>query len=247
MVVRVIVLFTNVTSSKGMKHIACLITLMSYVMAKDQLQLERDGILNFHVRTRATVQPTASNMMLMTYSKKMEDLARRWVERCEFKHPNPATDPQYKGIGQNLALTGGYTPNLTQMAQGWYDEIKNYDYEKNSCNGVCGHYTQMVWATSVSLGCAKKQCDSIKPDWRPPVYLMACQYEPAGNYIGKRPYEQGGICSKCPTGYVCEKNQCAEKTTTTATPLSSTTTSVATLPSACGFLVYAIFLIQISV
>ncbi|VDD82727.1 unnamed protein product [Mesocestoides corti] len=114
-----------------------------------------------------------------TYSQQMEELAIKWVSRCKFEHPNPTTDPDYKGIGQNLALAGTYTPNMTRMAQGWYDEIKNYKYADNSCKGVCGHYTQMVWATSVGLGCAMKQCDDIKPEWKMPVYLMACQYQPA--------------------------------------------------------------------
>ncbi|KAL5107815.1 Cysteine-rich secretory protein LCCL domain-containing 1 [Taenia crassiceps] len=46
----------------------------------------------------------------------------------------------------------------------------------------------VVWATSEELGCAVERCDSIKPDWPKPVFLLACQYKPPGNYIGMKPY-----------------------------------------------------------
>ncbi|VDD78152.1 unnamed protein product [Mesocestoides corti] len=100
----------------------------------------------------------------------MEQLAIEWVNRCEYRHPNRT--------GQNLATAGGFTPNLTQMAEGWYSEFRDYNYTNKSCSNVCGHYTQMVWATTVGLGCAMKQCDDIRPGWPKPIYLMGCHYEP---------------------------------------------------------------------
>uniref|UniRef100_A0A5K3F4P6 SCP domain-containing protein n=1 Tax=Mesocestoides corti TaxID=53468 RepID=A0A5K3F4P6_MESCO len=162
-----------------MNYIIWLIISMSNVLANAPTQKERDGILEFHTRLRETVSPTAGNMMMMNYSLEMENLAIKWVKRCRFEHPSSTTDSVYAGYGQNLALIGGYLPNLTQMAQGWYNEISDYTYANNYCRGVCGHYTQMVWARSVGLGCAMKQCDHIKPDWPKPVFLMACQYAPA--------------------------------------------------------------------
>ncbi|VDD82724.1 unnamed protein product [Mesocestoides corti] len=113
------------------------------------------------------------------YSMMMELLAVKWVDRCQFKHPNPSIDLEYRGFGQNLAISGGYKPSMTQMAQGWLNERNYYTYANNSCTRVCGHYTQMVWATSFGLGCAMKRCDNIKPEWPKPIYLMACQYYPA--------------------------------------------------------------------
>uniref|UniRef100_A0A5K3F1N4 SCP domain-containing protein n=1 Tax=Mesocestoides corti TaxID=53468 RepID=A0A5K3F1N4_MESCO len=192
-------------------------------------------------------------MMMMSYSMRMEELAKQWVANCKFEHPDPTKHPLYKGIGQNLALTGGYTPTLTRMAQGWYNERHNYTYANNSCTAVCGHYTQMVWATSVGPGCAKKQCDHIQPNWPKPVFLMACQYEPAGNFWNRKPYEQGDRCSKCPVGFLCTHRQCTNKTTTSpststtaSTPANHTeqTTSIVVIPRARGLMVFAMFLVQ---
>ena len=47
---------------------------------------------------------------------------------------------------------------------------------------MCGHYTQMVWQTSTKVGCAMAVCeDSQEQVW-------VCQYQPAGNWVGKKPY-----------------------------------------------------------
>ncbi|VDD82726.1 unnamed protein product [Mesocestoides corti] len=162
-----------------MKICVSLMMLLSNVMANAPLQEDRNAILELHVQARATVIPPARNMMLMSYSLKMEGLALKWVNRCEFNHPNVSKFPLYKNIGQNLALSGGYTPNLTQIVQDWYKERKYYSYANNSCSRVCSHYTQMVSATTLRLGCAMKQCDQINLEWPRPIFLTACQYEPA--------------------------------------------------------------------
>uniref|UniRef100_A0A5K3FXP7 SCP domain-containing protein n=1 Tax=Mesocestoides corti TaxID=53468 RepID=A0A5K3FXP7_MESCO len=55
---------------------------------------------------------------------------------------------------------------------------------------------------------------------------MGCHYEPVGNIEGMMPYDQGNGCSACPTGYVCDRNQCVLiPTTTTAKPINTTTST----------------------
>ncbi len=73
----------------------------------------------------------------------MEKLAIDWVAKCKFEHPNPDIYPAYKGIGQNLAISGGSTPAMVQLATGWYNEVKDYTYSSNTCSKICGHYTQV--------------------------------------------------------------------------------------------------------
>ena len=77
----------------------------------------------------------------------LENLAIDWVKRCMFAHPDPKEFPQYRGIGQNLAITGGSHRSLTAMAARWYGEVEDYHYDTNSCNEgkLCGHYTQVRW------------------------------------------------------------------------------------------------------
>uniref|UniRef100_A0A5K3F4B1 SCP domain-containing protein n=1 Tax=Mesocestoides corti TaxID=53468 RepID=A0A5K3F4B1_MESCO len=185
-----------------------ILLLASYVMAQVPTQAERRAILQYHNQIRQKVQPPASNMKLMGYSLKMEKLAMEWASQCRWEHPDPKFYTQYEGIGQNLALRGGPKQTFTKMAEGWYNEVKHYNYSSNYCSRVCGHYTQMVWASTTVVGCAMHRCDSLRPSWPKPVYLMACQYAPGGNYIGEWPYKSGRSCSECPAGYSCSQNQC---------------------------------------
>uniref|UniRef100_A0A5K3F7T4 SCP domain-containing protein n=1 Tax=Mesocestoides corti TaxID=53468 RepID=A0A5K3F7T4_MESCO len=215
-----------------MKQLIFFLVMTSTVMSQAPSQEERNGILEFHTKAREKVNPTASNMRMMSYSEELEKLAIDWVARCEMKHPDDSQFPAYKGIGQNLAMMAGLTPTLAQMAQGWYNEIVNYTYADNSCKHICGHYTQMVWATSSELGCAKKQCDSSFPSSPKPVYVMACQYKPAGNMNGQKPYLEGRSCSMCQDGDVCNRNQCAKTSAPVDPSVTISTTSVSSFLSA---------------
>ncbi|KAF8112784.1 hypothetical protein N665_0062s0127 [Sinapis alba] len=82
--------------------------------------------------------------------------------------------------GENLAgssgdLTGVRAVNL------WVNEKVNYNYASNTCNGVCGHYTQVVWRNSVRIGCAKARCNNGGT-------IISCNYDPPGNYVNQKPY-----------------------------------------------------------
>ncbi|VDM23825.1 unnamed protein product [Hydatigera taeniaeformis] len=191
------------------KKAFCLIILQSAVAFWPTTDVERRQILEAHHRARESVKPPASNMKLMMYSKKLENLAARWASRCVFEHPDRNTYPEYRELGQNLALAAGFTPNITEAACGWRSEIKFYDSVSGRCRHVCGHYTQMIWASSSALGCAMWRCDGVRPDWHNPQYITACQYSPPGNYIGSKPYIQGRSCSRCSPGEQCYRNQCA--------------------------------------
>ncbi|KAH9280975.1 Peptidase inhibitor 16 [Echinococcus granulosus] len=86
----------------------------------------------------------------------------------------------------------------------------------------------VVWATSEELGCAVKRCDNIKPDWPKPIFLMACQYKPPGNFAHTKPYKDGASCSQCPHGTTCVNKLCSKRgpqtTTTTTAPSKPSTT-----------------------
>jgi len=63
----------------------------------------------------------------------------------------------------------------------WALEEANYDYDTNTCIGICGHYTQVVWPASTDLGCGAAVCDSFG-------LIVVCDYSPGGN-TGGRPYQ----------------------------------------------------------
>ncbi|VDO02089.1 unnamed protein product [Rodentolepis nana] len=109
--------------------------------------------------------------------------AQAWANRCPNGHdPDEARlTPPYKWVGQNWAVDA----DVAKAVRGWFDEYKNYDYQSNYCRaGMCGHYTQMVWATTTHLGCGVAACKYRGFD----VANLVCNYGPGGNYEGKRPY-----------------------------------------------------------
>ena len=69
---------------------------------------------------------------------------------------------------------------LAQVVGYWAREARGYDIRSNTCSGVCGHYTQIVWGTTRAVGCA------VATDRRREVWV--CNYDPPGNVIGYRPY-----------------------------------------------------------
>lgn len=91
--------------------------------------------------------------------------------------------------GENLYASAGSTPTGAGVSQDWVSEASSYDYATNSCSGVCGHYTQVVWRATSMLGCAVKTCSQNSPfgghpDWT----IVVCEYDPPGNYVGQKPY-----------------------------------------------------------
>jgi len=80
------------------------------------------------------------------------------------------------GYGENIfwASPAPSPDKLFEGVDAWYDEIKvTADGETSDwCDGTCGHYTQLVWASSTHIGCGT--CGGT----------MVCQYSPAGNMAG---------------------------------------------------------------
>ncbi|KAI3902028.1 hypothetical protein MKW98_013702 [Papaver atlanticum] len=84
--------------------------------------------------------------------------------------------------GENLAKNDYADLSVGDAVNMWVSEMSNYDYESNSCQGgQCLHYTQVVWADSVRLGCASVACVAGGT-------FVICSYDPQGNWVGQRPY-----------------------------------------------------------
>ncbi|CAI5489144.1 unnamed protein product [Closterium sp. Naga37s-1] len=108
------------------------------------------------------------------------------------------------GEGQNLA--GGKPAGHYSSAEAvswWVGEAALYSLAavKNGCStgnfSDCGHYTQVIWNGTLTVGCAKASCGTAADVW-------ACNYYPAGNIIGQPPYVQDP-CYRvaCPSTATC--------------------------------------------
>ncbi len=119
------------------------------------------------------------NVPPLQWDENLAKTALKWAkqlkkEGCAFKHSHTPN------LGENLFMgtTGFYGPR--EVIDAWGNEIKDYNYDDNSCTGVCGHYTQVVWATTTKVGCAKTTCDGND--------IWVCNYAPPGNWVGQKPY-----------------------------------------------------------
>ena len=112
----------------------------------------------------------------LTWSAALVKEAQRWAKnlaakRCAFEH-NP--DPRF---GENLAYfrpPGALGPE--QIAEEWYREIDSYNFKKARFSMEAGHFTQLVWVGTRSLGCASVECGGGE--------LWVCNYDPPGNVQG---------------------------------------------------------------
>lgn len=128
----------------------------------------------------------------LRWSTDLASRAQAWADRlaahgCRLEH-RPSSP-----LGENLFLAGplgssGGAPaparvTPDQVVDAWGAEQVDYSYDRNACASgrACGHYTQLVWAGSETVGCAVAVCPSFAQIW-------VCEYHPAGNLQRRRPY-----------------------------------------------------------
>ncbi|KAK9666563.1 hypothetical protein RND81_14G194000 [Saponaria officinalis] len=151
-----------------------LINLVLFIRISDAQNSQKDYIDAHNVaRDAVGVAPIRWNVTLVAYAKayankRIEDSALRLSS-------GPYVENSVKGGGS--FMTGKEAVRL------WLEEKNYYHYNSNSCDSCkqCGNYTQVVWRTSVRVGCARVQCDD---GW----YFVICSYDPPGNVIRQRPY-----------------------------------------------------------
>ncbi|XP_027727973.1 GLIPR1-like protein 1 [Vombatus ursinus] len=168
-----------------------------------------EDCVKIHNELRAIVNPTAGNMKYMTWDASLAKTARAWSKKCVFKHnvhigKRHACHPLFKTVGENLWM-GILTKYVVRNATtDWFNEVKYFEMSDNTCSRVCGHYTQVVWASTYKVGCALKMCPNLGKH----VVMFVCNYSPEGNLVGTRPYAKGVSCTYCEEGDTCENNQC---------------------------------------
>ncbi|ESN97573.1 hypothetical protein HELRODRAFT_85437, partial [Helobdella robusta] len=115
------------------------------------------------------------------WSSKLANYAASWAQRCSFEHGQPAEAKNDGYIGQNLYVSSSPNVNFESAIQSWYDEKPYYNYSSNTCrsNKMCGHYTQIVWATTTEVGCAVQVCNNgISIAGYSSGHIIVCNYLP---------------------------------------------------------------------
>uniref|UniRef100_A0A5K3FVC0 SCP domain-containing protein n=1 Tax=Mesocestoides corti TaxID=53468 RepID=A0A5K3FVC0_MESCO len=177
-------------------------------LAQVLLQKELPETQAYHRKLREDVQPTASNMLLMSYSFELERLAQEWLEHCTLVQPNTSTYPHYDNTASFLIPVNADKPTYPQMLRFLHTQKSIYTFGNSNCKGYCGDYKQMTGASLVGIGCATKTCRKVSDKSSSPHVFAMCLYKPAGRASLERPYKAGPSCSMCPHGHRCYRNQC---------------------------------------
>ncbi|XP_074286032.1 pathogenesis-related protein 1C-like [Silene latifolia] len=161
---------------KNLATLACFMVASLALLQICHAQNSPQDYVNAHNTARAAVG-VGNIAWDNTVAAYAQNYANQRMGDCALVH----SGGQY---GENLAWGSGNSLTGTAAVQLWVNEKADYDYNSNTCapGKVCGHYTQVVWANSVRLGCASVQCNNNGG-----VFVI-CSYDPPGNVVGQKPY-----------------------------------------------------------
>lgn len=137
---------------------------------------DRRAILDYHNKARADV-----GVGPLRWDEDLAGYAQQWADHLA-ANGCTMTHRQRNRYGENLyqGTAGHFT--AVDAAKGWESEKKLYRGEAITKTNYApiGHYTQMVWRDTTKLGCGEALCNG--------TLLVACNYDPKGNYLGRKPY-----------------------------------------------------------
>jgi len=148
-----------------------------------------NGTLQAHNRVRAK-----HHLPPLKWSNRLANYSQQWANQlgrsshCQMYHRS-GSPPFGENLYRSSALIWNdgkreIAPiNIKEVVKAWTDEERWYNYKTNRCQPgkKCGHYTQAVWKNTKEVGCAMKVCADKSQTW-------VCSYNPAGNYVGMKPY-----------------------------------------------------------
>ncbi|XP_064626188.1 cysteine-rich venom protein Mr30-like [Lineus longissimus] len=139
----------------------------------------------------------AKNMAKLVWDDEVAMIAQKHAERCVYGHDEnyQRNIPGRFSVGQNIAIGRS---NWELSLRDWYIEVDNFVYGMGAkdVKEDIGHYTAMVWATTLKIGCGYAKCDYKGND----LGYYVCNYGPAGNGRNiNKPYISGTKGSDCKT------------------------------------------------
>ncbi|KAI6214233.1 hypothetical protein M3Y94_00243600 [Aphelenchoides besseyi] len=142
--------------------------------------------------------PTAQNMYEFKYNIALEKLAEKSARKCEFKHSKPE---ERKFTGETIyTFTRPVKINnvLDNATTFWFQELADFGVDESlnltraEFDKGIGHFTQMAWGETTSVGCAVRYCKTKSGEFKHTIVF--CNYAPPGNILNRQIYEIGQPC-----------------------------------------------------
>ncbi|PTB38129.1 hypothetical protein M441DRAFT_60410 [Trichoderma asperellum CBS 433.97] len=111
------------------------------------------------------------NASSLSWNTTLEKFATSYLQSdttCRFAHSGGP-------YGENLAI--GYA-NATASVEAWGNEEEKYNFNDPGFSEETGHFTQLVWKTTTTVGCGRKLCGTRG-------WFVVCEYWPRGNVGGE--------------------------------------------------------------
>ncbi|XP_016970301.1 Golgi-associated plant pathogenesis-related protein 1 isoform X2 [Drosophila rhopaloa] len=105
-----------------------------------------------------------------TLTKDCEEYAKVIGEQGSLTHSGDG-----RKYGENLCYR---SDDPLKCVQDWYDEIKDYDFDKGQYSSGIGHFTAMIWKSAQKMGYGQVKNDKG-------VYFVVARYYPPVNIIGQ--------------------------------------------------------------
>jgi hypothetical protein len=126
----------------------------------------------------------------LRWSLAQQNLVKTWTATCPTDDPNNVTGP-FAGFGSNW-FGESFSPRPQPpppwggaAVDDWASEAANYTYiagQSGNCSqGECGHYTQIVWRSTKTVGCSVNYCP-VPGSQFPDNFSLDCLYLPPGNF-----------------------------------------------------------------
>jgi hypothetical protein len=163
-------------------------------MANPLTQDAIDAFVAAHNQARRgpLVPPPSPALPPVTWDGVLADSVYNYAIKCQgtndllSHNANRSTDYQALGgsgyVGENIYGTSATMVTPATAVALWMNEAPSYDYNSGEF-GSAGHYTQIVWRSSVRIGCAIVDCPALQYH-----NTVICDYAPGGNIVGEKPY-----------------------------------------------------------
>jgi pathogenesis-related protein 1 len=144
-------------------------------------QQDAQKVLNYHNEVRKKVGSPN-----LKWSPDLARYAQAWAdqlsETCKMKH-RPTSGQWKQQYGENIFWASNHDYTVLDACENWYEEIEFFKPGKltEKVWSKAGHYTQMVWKETTHVGIGKAICKNGG-------MIIVANYNPAGNYIGEKPY-----------------------------------------------------------